>query len=579
MVVIPNLLFSFFSHFFLLNVQDDYPKLKKWLYILSFPVGISLLTFIRSLQLFYYLLLLATLICCIHLSHKYKTKQRSTLRQYQKVLLITFLASILPFVVTFTLLRNYITPSNLAYSIHFLILLPVMVGYLIYKKEMIQISFSATFLLLRIFAYALITLVGVTLYINNPNIILSDYINFLVFIILFMTVREWINNYAKNIHFKKILKNKGLFNKEKVELLAISSYDNYLSNFGTFIETFIQKIIPTEGFLLVLNEHEHYSILRKSGVFRNYRLNPKDFKAVKRIDRTIKLMNDTYLSFPLVDRKLSFYGWLVMGGRKDKKNFTNFELEQIHKFSQFTCELLVVSKNLHENMRNRPQFSVAPQENYLNLQLFHELDKLQKNLSHYLHDDILQNILALRQMFNLMNPKDPAINELSKEIFSQMEVSLRNKMFDLYPTTLDELGFVPSITALCTRIEKMSVGQPNFKFNIIATHDFSVPNWLKFPLFRTAKELINNGVKHANAQNITIELERNRRHVYLTIKDDGIGFDVENYVKVATEKGSIGLLSIQKDISLMGGNLSIKSIINEGTSIKIEIPIKKTARG
>jgi ligand-binding sensor domain-containing protein len=98
--------------------------------------------------------------------------------------------------------------------------------------------------------------------------------------------------------------------------------------------------------------------------------------------------------------------------------------------------------------------------------------------------------------------------------------------------------------------------------------DIKPPDGIKHHLFMTAKELINNAVKHADCKNIHIEFKKINNTLYVIVKDDGKGFN-ENAIR----KDRNGLKNIAQRVTEMEGKLDIRSSLKDGTIVNIEIPI------
>ncbi|MEP7239239.1 MAG: ATP-binding protein, partial [Ferruginibacter sp.] len=86
-------------------------------------------------------------------------------------------------------------------------------------------------------------------------------------------------------------------------------------------------------------------------------------------------------------------------------------------------------------------------------------------------------------------------------------------------------------------------------------------------VFRIIQEILNNIIKHAAATAIDIHLHYNDILLTIEINDNGKGFFTEE-----VQPGT-GLQNIKKRTTMLKGNLSIKSAIDMGTQIKIEIPL------
>jgi signal transduction histidine kinase len=82
-------------------------------------------------------------------------------------------------------------------------------------------------------------------------------------------------------------------------------------------------------------------------------------------------------------------------------------------------------------------------------------------------------------------------------------------------------------------------------------------------------ELINNVLKHAQASEIMVQLVQEEKRVYLTIQDNGKGFDI-NKINALT---SSGLKNIRARVESYNGRLDIDSQPGKGTEIGIEIAL------
>lgn len=87
--------------------------------------------------------------------------------------------------------------------------------------------------------------------------------------------------------------------------------------------------------------------------------------------------------------------------------------------------------------------------------------------------------------------------------------------------------------------------------------------------FRLFQEILNNIVRHAQANEIVINLAFVSNVLTLSIQDNGTGFDVAEIMK--QHKG-MGLQNIQKRAGMVGGQAQIQSSPGAGTTIKITIP-------
>jgi len=86
-------------------------------------------------------------------------------------------------------------------------------------------------------------------------------------------------------------------------------------------------------------------------------------------------------------------------------------------------------------------------------------------------------------------------------------------------------------------------------------------------IFFIFKEAINNIVKYASAKKTTVQLQKKEGNIVLLIRDDGVGFDMNEI-----HSGN-GLINMQQRAELVKGRLVISAKKNEGTSIQLQLPI------
>ena len=147
---------------------------------------------------------------------------------------------------------------------------------------------------------------------------------------------------------------------------------------------------------------------------------------------------------------------------------------------------------------------------------------------------------------------------------------LREVIWDLRPTILDDLGLIPAIHWYArTYLEKNGI-----KTEIVAPTDLPrLPAYLETMLFRITQEALTNIKKHAQADSVMIILKIGTDQIFLDIKDNGRGFDVNQITQEAVAHQQLGLLGIQERISLVGGKLQIESTPGTGTHLHVYIPI------
>lgn len=153
---------------------------------------------------------------------------------------------------------------------------------------------------------------------------------------------------------------------------------------------------------------------------------------------------------------------------------------------------------------------------------------------------------------NSLHAIDEAINQ-AKEIAN-----------NLSPHVLQRFGL---INALKNHSERIKVNH-NVCINIQSKITERLPADIEIMMYRVLLECINNSIKHAQAENISIQIDRQDQKISVSYADNGKGFDVEKTLK---ETNGMGLFNIQNRIKIIGGLITIRSVIERGTRIDITL--------
>lgn len=195
------------------------------------------------------------------------------------------------------------------------------------------------------------------------------------------------------------------------------------------------------------------------------------------------------------------------------------------------------------------------------------------NISQEIHDNIGQVLsfvklnLATAATLN-SEEKNARITE-SKDLIAQAIGDLRDLSKSLSVDYFANKGFIGSITNEVERINKSRL--INVNFNIEGT-PYRIDEQTELVLFRILQESINNTLKHAGAEHLSISLKYTADLVTLTSLDDGVGFDPAE----AKGKNGSGLKNILNRANLIGAAVAINSVVGSGSEIRISLnPLEK----
>jgi two-component system NarL family sensor kinase len=127
----------------------------------------------------------------------------------------------------------------------------------------------------------------------------------------------------------------------------------------------------------------------------------------------------------------------------------------------------------------------------------------------------------------------------------------------------DSTTYQPSVT---------DTPSPHVQFTSSSSLDLPVlPARIEVGLYRIAQEALTNARRYAEAQHIEISLRFDDEQIYLTVQDDGRGFDPDN-VASTCGNGHFGLAGMSERARLLHGDICIQSEPGAGTSISVAVP-------
>lgn len=91
-------------------------------------------------------------------------------------------------------------------------------------------------------------------------------------------------------------------------------------------------------------------------------------------------------------------------------------------------------------------------------------------------------------------------------------------------------------------------------------------------IFKSVQELVTNVVKHAAARSILIRLEVSSHGLTVEVTDDGTGFAIGEALVAESFADHFGLFSIREQLRHLGGEMTIVSSAETGTTVTLALP-------
>jgi signal transduction histidine kinase len=190
-----------------------------------------------------------------------------------------------------------------------------------------------------------------------------------------------------------------------------------------------------------------------------------------------------------------------------------------------------------------------------------------------LHDDIAQTLAAARMRLDLLlgipsDQKDKQTLQDVKNFLVQSIQETRALMNDLGNPLLFDLGLKSACESLGNRL--MERHPIRIICDIQDEYKHLDPD-MKAMLFQVVRELLNNVVKHSQAENAHVLVDTQNGQFRVKVTDDGVGFDAK-MLGVPSGESGFGLYSVRERLTAMDGSLTIESTPGTGTAVTAILP-------
>ena len=141
---------------------------------------------------------------------------------------------------------------------------------------------------------------------------------------------------------------------------------------------------------------------------------------------------------------------------------------------------------------------------------------------------------------------------------------------DLTPSTLENLGLAEALRNLFDDFQRHQ------DHDVIITAEMDeiknvLPREAKITIYRIAQEFLANFHKHAEASLVEVAIKASPEKVAVTMKDNGLGFDLEEVRSRPREQLGMGLVSMEERLRMLGSKYRLTSQPGQGTSLYFEI--------
>jgi signal transduction histidine kinase len=199
-------------------------------------------------------------------------------------------------------------------------------------------------------------------------------------------------------------------------------------------------------------------------------------------------------------------------------------------------------------------------------------DAERRRLGQELHDSLGQSLALLKLRLESLCAEMPGESKVSLELkdavgfLGEIIQSSRTLTFELHPSMLDQLGLTVTLRHYADQV----AAQTKAAIRVV---DFGPAMTLPAPiasfLFRAAKELLTNALKHGKAHDLLVQVRRQEGRVRVVVNDDGRGFRAQS-----EQTAGIGLAWIKERLRSFGGSLEVESMDGQGARVAMDLPVE-----
>jgi signal transduction histidine kinase len=203
-------------------------------------------------------------------------------------------------------------------------------------------------------------------------------------------------------------------------------------------------------------------------------------------------------------------------------------------------------------------------------QIMESQEAERKRIANELHDSLGQNLLVIKNRSALAaqaaseNPKAmKQLNEIEATVTDAIK-EVRHIAQNLHPYQLEAIGLSAAIRSMLTKVAESTdtriVGE-------VDDIDGTIEKNEEINIYRIIQEGLNNILKHAEAKNASVVVQKNERSLLIQIKDDGKGFAMNG------KSEGMGMKDIAERARIMNGSFVIDSSPGGGTTVDVRVPV------
>lgn len=357
-----------------------------------------------------------------------------------------------------------------------------------------------------------------------------------------------------------------LYENRKTEFLYMFKFQELMRNYFTLVLNHLKRDQDVQAFIcikdgtrLILVDEDN--LVNLEWITRNF-----DEIIIKEYEVFV-IHEIGYLIVPFVSTEAEQGVLAVLQGDKTIETLHTV----IHQYVLMLQSAFAVAR-LRQHYQSLPSIYL---QDFVVAKYYTEVTHIQREVAQYLHDIVLNKMLALK---NMIEVGDLANIELKEAVLFEMRTlnsSLMKEIDMLFPFTLKDLSLYECLCELIVRLkqgEDYHRTKPIIQLRMPKT--MQVDAYLFYPIYFLIKKLLSNIFVFAEAMMIDVQLCIEQEQIFITISDDGNRKNIEDML-LSNEKDKNGLVFINYEVRELSGKLSLELNTPKGSIITIQLPYKE----
>jgi two-component system, NarL family, sensor histidine kinase NreB len=301
-------------------------------------------------------------------------------------------------------------------------------------------------------------------------------------------------------------------------------------------------------------------------------------------------INDLIVPPQLIEEGVHFYRAITDGStvdaetvrrRKDGSLVSVSVLAILIHDDEGDCQICAIYRDITERKHAEEELRrMQDQIEGMRFRLLELQENERASVARALHDSIGQslgildfNVTAIEEILGEAGCKQIAgLITNMRGVIRETGDKLRDIARGLHPREVQELGLVVGVRGFIDQFQRRTGLRVTTAIN---ADGLKVDERIAINIYRIIQESFTNILKHSHSRSVDFEMREEGACLLVRIKDDGIGFSLEEVSGREIDRRGMGMFIIQERTRAINGRLEIHSSPNEGTEVALTVPLTR----